>query len=182
MRTGTAYRRETGPIAVSPKYRLIKDPTQVTYGQDYNRNTTGTFNRHSGGIILSTHFVLKQILWDVLATGTYDVLFVSDLTNSPTVLYTVGSALSLTGAQENTITCSPEILLRPGYHFLSLLKSGGAVQFYDHTGVFLYVNTYLSLYNTSYNGGSSGNYSLPIKFVGYLVEAWGAVNYMPAIV
>ena len=158
--------RTPGPINPAIHFPI---GAQVTIGHDRNRTSGSAYNRHSGGFLLGKQFLLEAILWDIFAAATYTISLVSDLTASPTTLTTLATDVSLTGGSaENTIEIAP-IILQPGLHYLSLYTST-AVKVEDNTGVTAPINEYFILWNTSYDGGFSGQYTLPIKLRGYVYQ------------
>ncbi len=181
MRDGTIYRRSTGPVSVQAALRLAKDSATVTIGQDRNRTTGNPYKRHTGGMALMRHFVLTQILWDIYAAGTYKVAFVNGLAASPADLYVVNPAYDAAGGSaEETISVQPNVLLTPGVYYLSLLNTT-AVKYDDRQALTVEVNSYFWLRNASYDGGATGQYSLPIKLVGHVATISGAAAFQPVM-
>jgi len=181
MRDGTIYRRSAGPVSVQAALRLSKDSTVITMGQDRNRTTGGLYNRHTGGMALMRHFVLTQIRWDIYAAGTYKVAFVDGLAAAPADLYVVNPAYdAVGGSAEEAINVQPNVLLTPGLYYLSLLNTT-KVKYDDRNTLMVEVNSYFWLRNASYDGGSTGQYSLPIKLVGHVATVSGAAPFLPVM-
>ena len=181
-RQGAVYRRTPGPVSVDAALRLWKESAVTTAGQDRNRTTGSSYNRHSGSFLLARHFILTAVLWDIFAAGTYKIAFVSDLTNAPSDLSVLNAAyVAAGGSAEETIVASPNILLTPGLYYLSILKDGAAVRMDDISTVFVRATDYLWLYNATYNGGASGSYSIPIKIVGRFATVTQALAFQPIL-
>lgn len=156
------------PGAISREWQSIKRST-VTWGHDYNRTSGGSFNRHSGSIILFCPFYLTAIKWDFYAAGDYKIAIVNNLTNSPTDIYVINAAYTAVGSHaEETITLStPQILLPGVRYFFSVLKSGASAKIDDRNSPVLNMySTYLWYYDASYNGSYTGDFTIPMKLVG----------------
>ena len=180
-RQGAVYRRSPGPVSVSARLRLQKASSTIEIGQDRTRTTTGSVNRHSGRLMLSTHLVLTAVLWDIFAAGTYSLAFVTDTSNAPGVLYTVAAAyVAAGGSAEETIVAAPNILLTPGVHYLSLLKDGAAVRFDGTASDETEPSDYLWFNYATFNGAFT-TYGLPVKLTGYVATLCGGMRFLPVI-
>ena len=169
-RIGSIYRRQPGPVSVSPAYRFIKDSAVSNWGLDSNANTGSWWRRVTGGFMLASYFLLTNVYWDVYNAQTYDLSFVSGLYSNPTILKQLFYGALGSGADRN-MAVSPPVIIKPGYHYLSFYTAGNVQQYY-YNGASIYVNTFMwfrefSMENNSYN------YTIPARLIGYQISPPG---------
>lgn len=168
----TTSRRDRipGPLVARRSNLFYLDSALSTIGLDSNALSSSAYARVTGRIMLLRPMVVKHILWDIYANGTYGVEFVTALGGS-TNLFTVAAAfVAASGNTEYTITPdNGDFYLPAGLYYLSL--TGNYRRNYYNTSNTGDANIFFSL--SSWNGAAGSNDSIPMKLVGWYANIQG---------
>lgn len=142
--------------------------SEVTEGETGNHTLSSSYYRITSRVYIACPAILRQVLWDIKTTETYNVQFVDGFAASPTVLYTIASGIALTGHAtthtENTITLPQEIYLAPGQYFISIVCSNAVLYREYASGITINTNSIFER-RLSYDGTQSTSYVAPVRFV-----------------
>lgn len=150
----------------SPPTFKLTQRSSVSFGPVGNANSSGGYNRLTGEYFFGKPFRLDRLYWDINIAQTYYIQQVNNLTNAPTVLRLIQGPVSLAGAAEAYIPVTPPLYIPAGMIYLSLYCSTSVSMRRYSTGTPRPYLPYCINTDITYNGGSSGTGSMPIRLVG----------------
>lgn len=178
-RNGTVYsapRLVRDTACFGGKY-LYFSSNSTNYGPAEDHNTTNSYARQTGRVIVMYPMIVSAILWDVRIADDYICRFVTAIDGS-SVLYNVNT--SVTVAAPGTVTITPtdgDFLLLPGVNFLQLaVHDGATVQWWDRNAA---TQDYTAWFadGICYTTTASYSQQIPIRFTARIANFANMTEY-----
>lgn len=157
-------------VTTATNYYRYVHGQQATYGADQNRNTGSSYPRQTGRIMLARTMLVNAILADIRIADTYICRFVTAI-NGTTSAFDVNTAHVSAGGGEDTITpTNGDFIMTPGLYYLQLITHDAASVGWSDLNARYYEDDQILLAGIYYTATEFEDYSMPVKFRGYVLE------------